>query len=74
MQGRNVVYFDTDKFDIDATDAAALRTQAEWLKRYPATRATIEGHCDERGTRDYNLALGRTPGQCGEELSRQPGD
>ncbi|KPL68316.1 hypothetical protein SZ64_09400 [Erythrobacter sp. SG61-1L] len=58
MQGRNVVYFDTDKFDIDATDMAALRAQAEWLKRYPAKRATIEGHCDERGTRDYNIALG----------------
>ena len=58
MNGRNVVYFDTDKFDIDATDAAALRSQAEWLQRYPAKRATIEGHCDERGTRDYNIALG----------------
>ena len=58
MSGRNVIYFDTDKFDVDATDAAALRTQAEWLKRYPAKRATIEGHSDERGTRDYNLALG----------------
>ncbi|WEK45387.1 MAG: peptidoglycan-associated lipoprotein Pal [Candidatus Andeanibacterium colombiense] len=58
MNGRNVVYFDTDKFDIDATDAAALRSQAEWLMRYPNKRATIEGHCDERGTRDYNIALG----------------
>jgi len=58
MNGRNVVYFDTDKFDIDSTDAAALRTQADWLRRYPSKRATIEGHCDERGTRDYNIALG----------------
>ncbi|MBO9499810.1 MAG: peptidoglycan-associated lipoprotein Pal [Novosphingobium sp.] len=58
MNGRNVIYFDTDKYDIDATDAAALRTQAEWLRRYPTKRATIEGHCDERGTRDYNIALG----------------
>lgn len=58
MQGRNVIFFDTDKFDIDSTDASALRGQAEWLQRYPAKRATIEGHCDERGTRDYNLALG----------------
>ena len=58
MNGRNVVYFDTDKFDIDATDAAALRSQATWLQRYPAKSATIEGHCDERGTRDYNIALG----------------
>ncbi|MBO9498240.1 MAG: peptidoglycan-associated lipoprotein Pal [Novosphingobium sp.] len=58
MNGRNVIYFDTDKFDVDATDAAALRSQAEWLGRYPDKRATIEGHCDERGTREYNIALG----------------
>jgi len=58
LAGRNVIYFDTDKFDVDATDAAALRSQADWLKRYPSKRATIEGHCDERGTRDYNIALG----------------
>ena len=58
MQGRNVIYFDTDKYDIDATDQVALRAQAEWLQRYPAKRATIEGHADERGTREYNIALG----------------
>lgn len=58
MGGRNVIFFDTDKFDVDATDAAALRTQADWLKRYSSKRATIEGHADERGTRDYNIALG----------------
>jgi len=58
MQGRNVIYFDTDKFDIDADDANALRTQAQWLQRYPNKRATIEGHADERGTREYNIALG----------------
>jgi peptidoglycan-associated lipoprotein len=58
MRGRNVILFDTDKYDIDSTDAAALRQQAQWLQQYPNKRATIEGHCDERGTRDYNLALG----------------
>lgn len=56
--GADVIYFDTDRFNIDSADAAALQTQAQWLQRYPAKRATIEGHCDERGTRDYNLALG----------------
>jgi len=35
-----------------------LQTQAQWLARYPNTRVTLEGHADERGTRDYNLALG----------------
>ncbi len=58
MMGQDTILFDTDKFDIDATDIAALQAQAAWLQRYPAKRATIEGHCDERGTREYNLALG----------------
>ena len=58
MQGRDTIYFDTDKFDIDAEDQAALRQQAQYLQQYPNVRATVEGHADERGTRDYNLALG----------------
>lgn len=57
-QGADTIYFDTDRYNIDSADAAALQTQAQWLARYPAKRATIEGHADERGTRDYNLALG----------------
>ena len=57
-QGNDTIYFDTDRYNIDSADAAALQTQAQWLQRYPQKRATIEGHCDERGTRDYNLALG----------------
>jgi peptidoglycan-associated lipoprotein len=52
------IYFDTDKSDVDAEDQATLASQAEWLKKYPNARVTIEGHCDERGTRDYNIALG----------------
>jgi peptidoglycan-associated lipoprotein len=58
MAGQDTIYFDTDKFDIDSQDAAALRSQAQYLMQYPQIRATIEGHCDERGTREYNLALG----------------
>jgi peptidoglycan-associated lipoprotein len=58
MQGQDTIYFDTDRYNIDSADAAALQSQAQWLMRYPNKRATIEGHCDERGTRDYNLALG----------------
>lgn len=57
-QGADTIYFDTDRYNIDSQDAAALQTQAQWLQRYPQKRATIEGHADERGTRDYNLALG----------------
>ncbi|WP_374526769.1 peptidoglycan-associated lipoprotein Pal [Novosphingobium sp.] len=58
MMGQDVIYFDTDKSNIDAVDQAALQAQAAWLAKYPSKRATIEGHCDERGTREYNLALG----------------
>ena len=58
MAGRDTIYFDTDMFNIDAQDQTALREQANYLTQYPNIRATIEGHCDERGTREYNIALG----------------
>lgn len=58
MMGADTIYFDTDKYDIDATDQTALSKQAQWLLQYSSKRATIEGHADERGTREYNLALG----------------
>jgi peptidoglycan-associated lipoprotein len=58
MAGQDTIYFDTDRYNIDSDDAARLRTQAQYLQQYPQVRATIEGHCDERGTREYNLALG----------------
>jgi peptidoglycan-associated lipoprotein len=52
------IFFDTDKSDVDDEDRATLRSQAEWLLRYPQKRITVEGHADERGTREYNIALG----------------
>jgi peptidoglycan-associated lipoprotein len=52
------ILFETDRFNIDAEDQATLQRQAQWLAQYPGTRITVEGHADERGTRDYNLALG----------------
>ena len=52
------VYFATDRSDIDSESQSILASQAVWLKRFPNTRITLEGHCDERGTRDYNIALG----------------
>jgi len=57
-RGQDTIYFETDRYNIDSEDVAALTTQAQWLMRYPAKRVTLEGHCDERGTREYNLALG----------------
>lgn len=52
------VFFGLDQYDIDAEDQATLQSQAAWLQQNPSVRVTIEGHCDERGTRDYNIALG----------------
>ena len=52
------IFFDTDKSDVDDADKATLQSQAAWLRQFPTARVTIEGHADERGTREYNLALG----------------
>ena len=54
----DMITFDTDRYNIDASDQGVLQSQAQWLGRYPAKSITIEGHADERGTRDYNIALG----------------
>ncbi|QDM41788.1 peptidoglycan-associated lipoprotein Pal [Altererythrobacter sp. TH136] len=58
VNGQNVIYFDTDQYNVDSADAAALQTQAAYLNQYPQLAITVEGHADERGTREYNLALG----------------
>ena len=52
------VHFDFDKYDIRPGDAAILKGNAEVLKKYHGVKIQIEGHCDERGTNEYNLALG----------------
>jgi peptidoglycan-associated lipoprotein len=52
------IYFDTDRYNVDSQDAAALQAQAQYFARYPQITFTVEGHADERGTREYNLALG----------------
>jgi peptidoglycan-associated lipoprotein len=51
------VLFAYDRADIDATAVVTLRRQATWLAQYPTAALMIEGHADERGTREYNLAL-----------------
>lgn len=51
-------YFDYDKADIRADARTALGQTAEFLRKYPGIKVTIEGHCDERGSTEYNLALG----------------
>lgn len=52
------VFFGTDSSTLSPDARAVLDRQAAWLAQYPNNRLTVEGHCDERGTREYNLALG----------------
>jgi peptidoglycan-associated lipoprotein len=52
------IYFEFDKYDIRPGDGVILKQNAEILKKYPKVKIQIEGHCDERGTNEYNLALG----------------
>ncbi len=54
----DTVYFDYDRYSVRDDARPVLERQAAWLRRYPSVRVVIEGHCDERGTREYNLALG----------------
>jgi len=51
-------YFDYDQSDLREDARTALAADAEWLKKYPSVQILIEGYCDERGTGNYNLALG----------------
>jgi peptidoglycan-associated lipoprotein len=52
------VFFAFDEYTLTGEARATLQRQADWLKQYPQTRILIAGNCDERGTREYNLALG----------------
>ena len=56
--GTDTIHFATDKSDVDAASRTILTAQAKWMMANPAVRASIEGHADERGTREYNMALG----------------
>jgi peptidoglycan-associated lipoprotein len=52
------IHFAFDSYDLRTDARATLKANAEWLRKNPAVRVDIEGHCDERGTTEYNLALG----------------
>lgn len=54
----NLVYFDYDKSSLSSEATKTLKKQAAWLKLFPKTKVVVEGHCDDRGTRKYNQALG----------------
>lgn len=52
------VFFNYNEAEILPDGQMVLQQNAEWMRRWPSTRVRIEGHCDERGTNEYNLALG----------------
>jgi peptidoglycan-associated lipoprotein len=54
----DIVYFTTDSTELTPEATSTLQKQAQWLQQYPQYTITIEGHADERGTREYNIALG----------------
>ncbi|HXG99367.1 MAG TPA: peptidoglycan-associated lipoprotein Pal [Sphingomicrobium sp.] len=56
--GSDTIYFGTDEYALDNPSRATLTAQARWMIANPSVRGSIEGHADERGTREYNLALG----------------
>jgi peptidoglycan-associated lipoprotein len=60
-------------YDVDEEDQATLARQAAWLAKYPNVSVTIEGHCDERGTREYNLALGERRANAAKNFLVQAG-
>jgi peptidoglycan-associated lipoprotein len=61
------IYFDFDRYDLSADSRDTLKAHAQWLKGRPAAQVEIEGHCDERGTGEYNLALGAKRAQTAKD-------
>lgn len=61
------VYFDFDRYDLREDARATLKANGEWLKQNPSATVQIEGHCDERGTVEYNLALGAKRAQAAKD-------
>jgi peptidoglycan-associated lipoprotein len=61
------VFFDYDRYDLRGDAREVLRANADWLKKNPSARIEIEGHCDERGTSEYNLALGAKRAQSAKD-------
>ena len=62
------VFYEFDRYDLTADARSTLRANADWLKNNPAARVEIEGHCDERGTSEYNLALGAKRAQAARDF------
>lgn len=62
------IYFEFDKFELQADSRRVLARKAELLKQFPQIKVSIQGHCDERGTEEYNLALGERRARAAHEF------
>lgn len=72
-QAGDRVFFDLDSYQLSAEALAALSRQADWLLRHPDVTVLIEGNCDERGTREYNVALGARRASAAKDFLTQRG-
>jgi peptidoglycan-associated lipoprotein len=61
------IYFDFDRYELSSEARATLKASGDWLRINPSVRVEIEGHCDERGTGEYNLALGAKRAQAAKD-------
>jgi len=59
MQNVHDIYFDYDKYELRPQDASTVEQDASFLKSHPGMKVVIEGHCDDRGSAEYNIALGQ---------------
>ena len=71
--GSDTIYFGTDEYSLDDASKTTLAAQAQWLIANPSVRASIEGHADERGTREYNQALGERRANAVRDYLASPG-
>jgi peptidoglycan-associated lipoprotein len=67
------IYFDYDKYDVRADQQATIQADAKWLSAHPEVKLTVEGHCDERGSTEYNLALGDNRANAAKQALVQAG-
>jgi len=68
--GSDIIYFETNQHTLNSQSRSIVEGQARWLNNYPNLSVTVEGHADERGTREYNLALGDRRANAGTSWSQ----
>ena len=73
LRKQRIVYFGFDKANVNASDLAVINAHARFLKLHPATRITLEGHTDERGSPEYNIGLGERRGKAIANLLKAKG-